>query len=78
MFGSVFLIFYSPDGSPTLGAVWNSTAEAARPWKVGIEFPTKPLVEANGKAKVVLDKAAILREVERLGHGLVKKVTLQS
>lgn len=39
-----------------------------------------PVLEegTNKKAKVVLDKAALLREVRLLGKGLVKSIVSQS
>lgn len=77
-FSSTCLLFHSPDGSPIIAGVWNPTCETARPWKVGIGFPVKPLVEENGKTKVIIDKEVILKEMERLGKGLVLKVEKRS
>ncbi|KAK4699493.1 U3 small nucleolar RNA-associated protein 22, partial [Phenoliferia sp. Uapishka_3] len=80
LYPSTFLLFHSPDGSPVIGGIWNPSAEAARAWKIGLGFLCKPAEEdasvEAGKARVVLDKAAVLREVERLGKGLVQRTEL--
>lgn len=73
-YSSVCLIFYSPDGAPIIAGVWNPISETSRPWKVGLGFPCKPIIEANGKNKVIIDKDEILRDIERLGKGLVVRV----
>lgn len=78
LYPSTFLLFFSPDGSPIIGGIWNPAAEGPRQWKVGLGFPAKPVnvtgEESGSKAKVVLDKDAVLGEVERLGAGLVKRI----
>lgn len=76
LYSSTFLLFHSPDGSPTIGGIWNPAAEAPRPWKVGLGFPCAPVAGSEGKAKVQLDKKCVAREIERLGRGLVKNVEL--
>ncbi|POY71794.1 hypothetical protein BMF94_5155 [Rhodotorula taiwanensis] len=74
-YGSVFLLFHSEHGAPTIGAIWNPAAEAPKAFKVGLGYPIKPVRDDDGgKAKVVLDKKAVYREIERLGKGLVSKV----
>ncbi|GAA5861600.1 hypothetical protein JCM3774_002641 [Rhodotorula dairenensis] len=74
-YGSLFLLFHSEHGSPTIGGIWNPALEAPRPFKVGLGFPIKPVRDdKGGKAKVVLDKKAVFRGIERLGRGLVVKV----
>lgn len=76
MYPSVFKLFYSLEGEPVIGGIWNPHVEAARPFKVGIGFPIKPEVEGEGKAKVVLDKDAVMKGIERAGKGLIKRVEL--
>lgn len=76
LYPSVFLLFYSADGGAVIGGIWNPSVEAPRPWKVGLGFPCKPVPSIEGKAKVELDKVILLRDVERLGKGLVKSVEL--
>ncbi|GAA5958854.1 hypothetical protein JCM8115_000667 [Rhodotorula mucilaginosa] len=74
-YGSLFLLFHSEHGSPVIGGIWNPASEAPRAFKVGLGFPIKPISEDNGgKAKVILDKKAVFREIERLGKGVVVKV----
>lgn len=40
-------------------------------------FPLQPVIgEGESKAKVQLDRRAVLKEIERLGKGLIVKVEL--
>ncbi|KAL8278934.1 hypothetical protein RQP46_008603 [Phenoliferia psychrophenolica] len=77
---STFLLFHSTDGAPVIGGIWNPSAEAPRAWKIGLGFPCKPVVgedgKDDGKARVVLDKEAVMREIERLGTGLVVRTEM--
>lgn len=73
----MFLLFTSSSGTPTIGGIWNPTAETSRPWTVGLGFPVRPVTAKQGetsKAKVQLDKTAILAEVEKLGKGLIRRI----
>ncbi|BGP47983.1 U3 snoRNP protein [Rhodotorula kratochvilovae] len=77
LFPSIFLLFHSEHGSPVLGGIWHPSVEAPRALKVGLGYPTRPVVgeaEKDGKAKVVLDKKAVFRDIERLGKRFVVKV----
>lgn len=80
LYPSTFLLFYSTDGGSVIGGIWNPTAEAIRPWSVGLGFPARPVTAQKngetGKAKVVLDKTAVLLEMERLGKGLVSRIEI--
>ncbi|GAA5958223.1 hypothetical protein JCM21900_000151 [Sporobolomyces salmonicolor] len=73
LYPSIFLLFYSGDGASTIGGIWNPSVEGPRPFKVGMGFPVTPVRGEDGKAKVVLDKKAVLKDVERLGKGLVTR-----
>lgn len=77
VYPSVFLLFHSEHGSPIVGGIWNPSVEAPRAFKVGLGFPTKPVRDPDakeGKAKVVLDKKAVFRDIERIGKGFVVRV----
>ncbi|GAA5959104.1 hypothetical protein JCM10213_008290 [Rhodosporidiobolus nylandii] len=74
LYPSVFLLFYSADGAPVIGGIWNPSVEGAKAFKVGLGYPSAPAETGDGKAKVTLDKRAVLRDIERLGKGLVSRV----
>ncbi|BGO93928.1 U3 snoRNP protein [Rhodotorula toruloides] len=74
LYPSVFLLFHSEHGSPIIGGIWHPSVESPRAFSVGLSFAVKPVVAEEGKAKVVLDKKAVFREIERVGKGLVVKV----
>ena len=62
-----------------IGGIWNPAVEAPRPWKVGLGFPCRPVAGIAGdvkdgtssKLKVELDKSVLLRDLERIGKGLI-------
>ncbi|KLO15197.1 Nrap protein [Schizopora paradoxa] len=73
-------------GGLIIGAVWDpSIAASSRPFRVMAMYSSTPHVEVRGslpeKAKsrdlVVLNKPAILAEINRLGEGLVKSIEIQ-
>ncbi|GAA5919932.1 hypothetical protein JCM6882_000002 [Rhodosporidiobolus microsporus] len=75
LYPSIFLLFHSADGAPIIGGIWHPTVEGAKAFKVGLGYPVTPTEGgADGKVKVVLDKKAVMKEIERLGKGLVAKV----
>ncbi|GAA5928290.1 rRNA-processing protein UTP22 [Sporobolomyces koalae] len=80
VFPSIFLLFHSETGASTIGGIWNPTQLGPRQFKTGLGFPLTPVVEerdaAAAKAKVQLDRRAVLKEIERLGKGFVTKVEL--
>lgn len=81
LYPSVFLLFHSATGASTIGGIWNPAHEGPKQFKTGQGVPLRPVVVngagADDKAKVELDKRAILKEIERFGKGLVTKVELQ-
>ncbi|GAA6027314.1 hypothetical protein JCM8097_002585 [Rhodosporidiobolus ruineniae] len=75
LYPSIFLLFYSADGAPVIGGIWNPAVEGAKAFKVGLGYPITPVdATADGKPKVALDKRVVLKEIERLGKGFVVKV----
>ncbi|KIY65485.1 Nrap protein [Cylindrobasidium torrendii FP15055 ss-10] len=86
IYANTFRIFWDPLGGDTFGAVWDPTLREPRSFKVLGGFSSAPCpVEAQkGKGKdskskdlVVLNEAAVLSEIRRLGQGLVKDVVPQ-
>ena len=75
-FPSTFLLFHSPEGHIVIGGIWNPSAEPERQWKIGLGFPCRPVEGTEEKAKVVLDKDEVMREIERLGTGLVVRTEI--
>jgi len=77
LYPSIFLLFHSAEGSSTIGGIWNPSQLGPRQFKTGMGFPLEPVAgEGDSKAKVQLDRRAVLKEIERLGKGLVLKVEL--
>ncbi|SCZ98606.1 BZ3500_MvSof-1268-A1-R1_Chr3-1g05495 [Microbotryum saponariae] len=78
-FPGIFKLFHSPSES-AIGGIWNPSIVAPKTFKVGLGVPLKPLVIKDGsdtsKPKVELDKANMLRQIERLGRGLLTKVEM--
>ncbi|KAI5476161.1 pre-rrna processing protein Utp22 [Pseudohyphozyma bogoriensis] len=72
LYPSVLVLFHA-EGSQVIGGIWNPSAESSRPWKIGHGFPCEPVGAGEGKAKVQLNKAVVLKEIERIGKGLVVK-----
>lgn len=72
------MLFYCPDGGSVIGGVWNPSAESAKPFKGGLNVPVTPTsINGESKPKVVLDKQALLAQVERFGKGLVRRIELR-
>ncbi|GAA5980525.1 hypothetical protein JCM11641_006669 [Rhodosporidiobolus odoratus] len=75
LYPTLFLLFYSAEGSSTIGGIWKPSFEGAKAFKVGSEGPQVPVADAaEGMTRVVLDKRAVLREIQRLAAGLVVTV----
>jgi len=70
-------------GGLTIGAVWDPSIAASRPFRVMAMYSSTPHSEVtpNDKIKskdlVVLNKSAVLTEIKRLGEGLVKSIEIQ-
>ncbi|GAA5910741.1 rRNA-processing protein UTP22 [Sporobolomyces salmoneus] len=77
LYPSIFRLFHSAHGSSTIGGIWNPSQLGSRQFKTGLGIPLRPVaVEGGEKAKVEMDKRAVLKEIERFGKGLVTKVEL--
>ncbi|KAG6807504.1 hypothetical protein H0H92_007256, partial [Tricholoma furcatifolium] len=75
-----FKVFHDPLGGDRFGAVWDPTLKEPRQFRVLGEFSSIPVKKENDKAKdkglVVLNDGAVLNEIERIGGGLVKEITV--
>ncbi|KAF9475207.1 Nrap protein [Pholiota conissans] len=73
-------LFYDPFGGDSIGAVWDPSLKEARPFRVLGGFSSLPVKKdkAKDKGMVVLNQSAIISELERLGYGLLKKITLHA
>lgn len=86
IYANTFRIFWDPLGGDTFGAVWDPTLREPRSFKVlggfssapcPVEVPKSKGKDTKGKDLVVLNDAAVLSEIRRLGQGLVIDVSPQ-
>ncbi|KAK7471072.1 U3 snoRNP protein [Stygiomarasmius scandens] len=87
-----FRIFHDSFGGDGFGIVWDPSLKEPRPFKVMNRFSSVPCmiakvsdVKAGGKGQnqkekdlVVLNEVGVLGEIERLGKGIVKVITIHS
>ncbi|KAF8178500.1 Nrap protein [Pholiota molesta] len=82
VYADTLKIFYDPFGGDKIGAVWDPSLKDPRPFRVLGGFSSMPVKKENEKAKdkgmVSLNQSAIVSEIERLGTGLIKKITLRA
>ena len=69
LYPDTFTLFYDELGGTAIGGLWNRALGKPHAFKVLLGHSSAP--HAKG---VVLNRAAILAEVQRLGHGLVDRV----
>ncbi|KAI7853746.1 Nrap protein [Circinella umbellata] len=86
IYGDVILLFHDKFGGDKIGIVWNPTTAVPKQWKVNVGYNSVPvdmnkdgfLEPAKGKSEisnlVKPNFAAILREMERLGHGIIESI----
>jgi U3 small nucleolar RNA-associated protein 22 len=76
IYADTFKIFHDPFGGDMFGAVWDPTLRNARPFRIlgGFSIMSAPKGE-KGKEKdrglVMLNEAAVLAEITRLGEGII-------
>ncbi|EKM77700.1 hypothetical protein AGABI1DRAFT_61282 [Agaricus bisporus var. burnettii JB137-S8] len=79
VYADTFKIFYDPYGGDRFGIVWDPSLEHPRPFRVFGGFSSQPIPKENGKDKnkglVTLNQKAIIGEIERLGAGMISKVS---
>ncbi|KAK4049077.1 U3 snoRNP protein [Microbotryomycetes sp. JL221] len=85
LYPSTFVLFHAVQGGSVIGGIWDPSVEGPpRSFKVGLGFPFKPAnpmskaaangsEDGQGKSKVVINKKAILSQIERIGKGLVSR-----
>lgn len=69
VYGDTITLFYDEFGGTAIGGLWDAPACTPHAFKVRLAQSIKPKGE-----KVVLNRAAILAEIARLGHGLVDHI----
>ncbi|KAI6169695.1 Nrap protein [Pisolithus thermaeus] len=74
--------FYDVYGGHHIGAIWLPIVSGVRPFRVMGGFSSTPVAQdqkssERSKGTVVLNKQAVLDEIERLGTGLIKKVEVR-
>lgn len=72
LYPQTFTLFYDELGGTAIGGLWNRALGKPHAFKVLLGHSSAP--HAKG---VVLNRAAILAEVQRLGHGLVDRVDVK-
>lgn len=83
LYSDSFRLFHDEQGGDVIGGMWNPSLGRKRDFKVALGFNTMPIAPAtndeeseaqSNKRGVVLNKAAVLDEIERLGKGMIQKV----
>ncbi|KAJ7220018.1 Nrap protein [Mycena pura] len=81
MYSDTFKIFFDPFGGDSLGAVWDPALKQPLPFRVLGGFSSMPVKKEKEKQKdkglVALNESGILKEIERLGSGLIRGITVQ-
>ncbi len=87
MYSDTFKLFHDPLGGNRFGLVWDPSLKQPRAFRVLGGFSSIPVAKDNEKdvknkkdkdgALVTLNVDAVLAEIERLGAGLVKSITVQ-
>ncbi|KAJ7581471.1 Nrap protein [Mycena floridula] len=75
-------LFYDPLGGDCIGGIWYPVLLQRKPFKVLGGYSTVPCSQQGKgqdkqKGMVELNKTSILSEIERMGKGLVKSITVQ-
>lgn len=75
--GKNIVLFYNANATTVIGGLWNPQTES-RPWKVNLTYSTIPSVKKDGgdgeEDFVLINKAAILNDIARLGGDLIAKI----
>ncbi|GAO48189.1 Nrap protein [Saitoella complicata NRRL Y-17804] len=75
-YGDSLLLFYDGLGGSVVGGLWNPLVLGAKPFKVNLGFSAEPISEVakDKKAKFVINKAAILAEIQRVGGDMIGSI----
>jgi len=83
VYGDTMELFYDVHGGTTIGGVWNpSVAGTERhAWRVFLGFSSLPVAsgaqQKKEKPSVTFNAEGVLVEIERMGEGLVTKITVR-
>ena len=69
IYGDAFVLFYDEFGGTVIGGLWNTAYTKPHTFKVSLPYTSRP--HAKG---VVLNRPAILAEIQRLGQGIVERI----
>ncbi|WFD04982.1 U3 snoRNP protein [Malassezia vespertilionis] len=72
LYPGTFTLFYDEHGGTAIGGLWNAKKKARHPFKVLLGHSSRPVAGSD----VVVNRPAILAEVQRLGHGLVERIVV--
>ncbi|KAF9652507.1 Nrap protein [Thelephora ganbajun] len=76
------IFFYDCFGGDKIGGVWLPGLRVPKPFKVRERYSSAPVHRVSNKKErkktpdVVLNESAIVAEIERMGHGLIKSITV--
>ncbi|KAL4063702.1 Nrap protein [Scleroderma citrinum] len=74
-------LFYDVLGGHCIGGIWLPSVLGVRPFRVMGGFSSAPTAteksKMKNKASVVLNRQAVLDEIERLGTGIIKKIVVR-
>jgi len=83
VYGDTMELFYDVYGGTTIGGVWNPSVvgNERHGWRVFLGFTSLPLASSTQQKKekpsVTFNAAGVLAEIERIGEGLVTKITVR-
>ncbi|CAK5268603.1 unnamed protein product [Mycena citricolor] len=80
VYADTLKLFYDPLGGDRFGIVWVPTLRQPRPFRVLAGFSAMPVIqtdEPKNKSSVVLNESGVLKEIERVGLGLISDITVQ-
>ncbi|KAL8874125.1 MAG: hypothetical protein Q9174_000495 [Haloplaca sp. 1 TL-2023] len=69
LYGDNLILFYNQSETTLIAGLWNPQT-GPRNWKIGLNYPTKPLAAAQ----ITIDKAAVLHGIARLGGDLISHI----
>ncbi|WFD32349.1 U3 snoRNP protein [Malassezia sp. CBS 17886] len=76
LYGDTFRLFYDEHGGTAIGGYWNADVQKPHAFKVMLGYSSRPVALQKRRAgnDVVLNRGAILAELERLGYALVDRI----
>ncbi|KAF7327497.1 Mannose-6-phosphate isomerase [Mycena kentingensis (nom. inval.)] len=77
VYADTLKLFYDPFGGESYGAVWDPTLRQPRPFRVMGGFSSMPVQGKQQKGMVSVNEQGVLKEIERLGRGIVRGITVQ-